>query len=46
VAISLRDGAKHAEEVGLLKPVDLKGIYDLSLLNEVLKAKGAAEVKS
>jgi NitT/TauT family transport system substrate-binding protein len=46
VAASLRDGAKHAEEVGLLQPVDLKGIYDLSLLNEVLKAKGAAEVKS
>jgi sulfonate transport system substrate-binding protein len=43
---TLRDGAKHAQEVGLLDPVDLKGIYDLSLLNEVLKAKGAPEVKT
>jgi NitT/TauT family transport system substrate-binding protein len=43
---SLRDGAKHAQDVGLLDPVDLKGIYDLSLLNEVLKAKGAPEVKA
>jgi NitT/TauT family transport system substrate-binding protein len=46
IAPSLRDGAKHAEEIGLLQPVDLAGIYDLSLLNEVLKAKGAAEVRS
>jgi NitT/TauT family transport system substrate-binding protein len=46
LAASLREGAKHAQEVGLLDPVDLKGIYDLSLLNEVLKSKGAAEVKS
>jgi NitT/TauT family transport system substrate-binding protein len=44
IAPSLRDGAKHAEEVGLLEPVDLKGIYDLTLLNEVLKARGAPEV--
>jgi sulfonate transport system substrate-binding protein len=43
---TLRDGARHAQEVGLLDPVDLKGIYDLSLLNEVLKAKGAPEVKT
>jgi NitT/TauT family transport system substrate-binding protein len=46
IAPSLRDGAKHAEEVGLLQPVDLKGIYDLTLLNEVLKARGAPEVKA
>jgi hypothetical protein len=32
-------------DVGLLKPVDnLKGIYDLSLLNEVLKSSGGTEV--
>jgi NitT/TauT family transport system substrate-binding protein len=43
---TLRDGAKHAQDVGLLDPVDLKGIYDLSPLNEVLKAKGAPEVKA
>jgi NitT/TauT family transport system substrate-binding protein len=46
IADSLRAGAKHAEEVGLLDPVDLKGLYDLSLLNQVLKARNAAEVKS
>jgi NitT/TauT family transport system substrate-binding protein len=46
IAESLRTGAKHAEEVGLLEPIDLKGLYDLSLLNEVLKARKAAEVKS
>jgi NitT/TauT family transport system substrate-binding protein len=46
LASSLRDGAEHAEEVGLLQPVDLTGIYDLSLLNEALKAKGAPEVKA
>jgi NitT/TauT family transport system substrate-binding protein len=46
VADSLRTGAKHAEEIGLLKPTDLDGLYDLSMLNEVLKAKGATEVKA
>lgn len=44
VASSLRLGADHAIEVGLLQPVDLTGIYDLTLLNEVLKAKGQREV--
>jgi NitT/TauT family transport system substrate-binding protein len=44
IAPSLYTSAKHAEEVGLLDPVDLKGIYDLTLLNELLKAKGLAEV--
>jgi NitT/TauT family transport system substrate-binding protein len=42
---SLIDGAKHAQEVGLLNPVDLNGIYDLSLLNEVLAAAGEPEVE-
>ncbi|MDT5036041.1 MAG: sulfonate transport system substrate-binding protein [Micromonosporaceae bacterium] len=46
LADSLRTGASHAQDVGLLKPVDLKGLYDLSLLNEVLKAQGASEVKA
>jgi NitT/TauT family transport system substrate-binding protein len=41
---SLVEGAKHAQEVGLLKPVDLNGIYDLSLINEVLAAAGEPEV--
>ena len=46
LADSLRAGAQHAREVGLLNPVDLKGIYDLSLLNEVLAAQGSAKVKT
>jgi NitT/TauT family transport system substrate-binding protein len=44
IATSLYTSAKHAEEIGLLKPVDLKGIYDLAPLNELLKAAGQAEV--
>jgi NitT/TauT family transport system substrate-binding protein len=44
VASSLITGARHAEEIGLLKPTKLDGLYDLSLLNEVLKAKGQSEV--
>ena len=46
IASSLRSSAKHAEDVGLLDKVDLAGIYDLNLLNEVLKAKGETPVKS
>ena len=44
VASSLFTSAKHAEEVGLLKPVDLNGIYDLGPLNELLKAAGKPAV--
>jgi NitT/TauT family transport system substrate-binding protein len=44
IASSLYTSAKHAEDVGLLKPVDLKGIYDLGPLNELLKADGQPEV--
>ncbi|GAA4106565.1 ABC transporter substrate-binding protein [Actinomadura miaoliensis] len=44
VASSLTQGARHAEEVGLLEPVNLDGIYDLGPLNEVLKASGKAQV--
>ena len=44
IASSLLEGAKHAQEVDLLKPVDLNGIYDLTLLNEVLAAAGESEV--
>jgi NitT/TauT family transport system substrate-binding protein len=40
VASSLNASAQHAEQVGLLDHVDLKGIFDLGPLNEVLKAKG------
>jgi NitT/TauT family transport system substrate-binding protein len=44
IASSLYTSAKHAEEVGLLKPVDLKGIYDLGPLNELLAAAGKPAV--
>ncbi|MEJ7764516.1 MAG: ABC transporter substrate-binding protein [Acidimicrobiales bacterium] len=38
VAASLTESASDAERVGLLEKVDLQGIYDLSILDEVLKA--------
>ena len=44
IASSLFTSAQNAQDVGLLKPVDLKGIYDLGPLNEVLKAGGQPEV--
>ena len=39
-----RREAEHAVKAGLLKKPDLKGIYDLTLLNKVLKAEGKPEV--
>ena len=46
IASSLQASAEHAEAVGLLDSVDLTkpGIYDLTLLNAVLQAKGQSEV--
>ena len=44
IASSLFTSAQHAQDVGLLKPVDLKGIYDLGPLNELLKADGQPPV--
>ncbi|MQY03970.1 ABC transporter substrate-binding protein [Actinomadura macrotermitis] len=44
VASSLFEGAKHAEDVGLLEKTDLNGIYNLGPLNDVLKAAGKAAV--
>lgn len=47
VASSLRKGADNAKAVGLLDAnTKLDGIYDLTLLNKVLKAAGKAEVAS
>ncbi|GAA4485817.1 aliphatic sulfonate ABC transporter substrate-binding protein [Actinoallomurus oryzae] len=46
IASSLNGSAQHAEQVGLLDHVDLKGIFDLGPLNEVLKAKGEPAVSS
>jgi NitT/TauT family transport system substrate-binding protein len=45
IAASLQRSAKAAEDVGLLQPVDLTGIYDLTLLNGLLAARGQPEVK-
>jgi NitT/TauT family transport system substrate-binding protein len=44
LAPSLFTSAQHAQDVGLLKPVDLKGIYDLGPLNELLQAAGQPAV--
>jgi len=44
IASSLATDAKHAQAVGLLKPVNLNGIYDLGPLNTLLKADGEAQV--
>ena len=44
VAASLAKSADDAIAVGLLEPVDLKGIHDLTLLNEVLLERGQPEV--
>ncbi|MCU1459593.1 MAG: sulfonate transporter substrate-binding protein [Actinomycetia bacterium] len=45
ISSSLRADTKNAEQLGLLSKVDLKGIYDLKLLNQVLKAQGKPAVK-
>jgi NitT/TauT family transport system substrate-binding protein len=45
IASSLVGSAKAAQEIGLLQPVDLKDIYDLTLLNQVLTAAGKPTVK-
>ncbi|GIF76949.1 ABC transporter substrate-binding protein [Asanoa siamensis] len=44
IASSLKTGLDHAVAVGLTEPVDLAGLYDLSFLNEALKAQGETEV--
>ncbi|MEN9646707.1 MAG: hypothetical protein RL238_3376 [Actinomycetota bacterium] len=44
IAVSLQQSADDAVSVGLLDPVELAGIYDLTLLNEILGERGGAEV--
>ncbi len=44
VPSSLFESAAHAQEVGLLDPVDLDGIYDLEALNELLREAGREPV--
>ena len=47
IASSLKEGAAHAEDVGLLTgDVDLSGLYDLKPLNALLKADGKSEVSA
>lgn len=44
IAGSLQGSADDAERVGLLEPVQLDGIHDLRLLNELLVERGEEEV--
>lgn len=44
LASTLNAEAEHAVKAGLLEKPDLKGIYDLSILNKVLKAEGESTV--
>jgi NitT/TauT family transport system substrate-binding protein len=45
IASSLAKSKDDAVEAGLLEDVDLDGIYDLTLLNEVLTERGEEEVE-
>ena len=45
-AASLKTAADQAVSLGLLKPVDLSGIYDLDPLNKALAAAGESQVSS
>ena len=45
-AASLKTDADQAVSLGLLKPVNLDGIYDLGPLNKVLAAAGESQVSS
>jgi NitT/TauT family transport system substrate-binding protein len=45
-AASLKTAADQATSLGLLKPVDLTGIYDLGPLNKALAEAGQSEVSS
>ncbi|WP_167355646.1 ABC transporter substrate-binding protein, partial [Streptomyces atriruber] len=44
LAATLRAEAAHAVKAGLLDEPDLTGIYDLTLLNQILKAAGRSPV--
>ena len=46
IASSLNTDAQHAVAVGLLKPVNLSGIYDLGPINKLLQAEGQPQVSS
>ncbi len=44
LAASLKSQADHADALGLLTPSDLRGLYDLTLLNQVLAEHGQPAV--
>ena len=44
IASSLQKSAQDAYDAGLLKSTELKGIHDLTLVNQVLKGAGQPEV--
>lgn len=44
IASSLQKSADHAATVGLLDPVDLDGVYELDILNSLLREQGHPEV--
>lgn len=46
VASTLQVSADHGVEVGTTQKADLKGIYDLSLLNALLKSRGESAVSA
>ncbi|MFE9610053.1 aliphatic sulfonate ABC transporter substrate-binding protein [Streptomyces sp. NPDC006012] len=46
LAATLHTEAEHAVKAGLLAKPDLDGIYDLTILNKVLKAEGASPVSA
>jgi NitT/TauT family transport system substrate-binding protein len=46
IASSLKTSAQHAQDAGLLKPVNLTGIFNLTTLNDVLKAAKEDTVKA
>lgn len=46
IASSLEESKNHAVEVGLLEEVDLDGIYDLTILNEVLAERGEDPIEA
>ncbi len=45
IATSLSTSARHAKDVGLLADAEVAGIYDLTLLNEVLRSTNQPELK-
>lgn len=44
LASTLQTEADHAVTAGLLEQPSLKGIYDLTILNKILKAEGKTEI--